>query len=86
MPKDPSLYDDAVHPSAMGVRVMGWVLFNKLAALIEKDILRGRIPKKDRHPMEKHPVLEQDFELLLTGCDMYDQAPLGKSVAFERTN
>ncbi|MCA0247226.1 MAG: hypothetical protein LCH93_11470 [Proteobacteria bacterium] len=50
MPRDPSLFIDAIHGTPEGVRLRGWVMLQLLVPLIERHLADGTWPKKDFPP------------------------------------
>ena len=44
MPRDPTLFGDAIHTTATGVRVRAWVVFQQLVPLIESRLKQGTWP------------------------------------------
>jgi hypothetical protein len=57
MPRDPDLFSDAIHNTAVGVRVRAWVVFQKLVPVIEGRLASGQWPKKEER-REQRPMFE----------------------------
>ena len=50
MPRDPDLFVDAIHTTQTGVRLRGWVAFQELLPLVERQLASGTWPKKGCQP------------------------------------
>lgn len=57
MPMDERLFFDAIHNTALGVRLRAWTLFAGLLPLLERDLAAGRVPVPDREIQAAHPNL-----------------------------
>lgn len=58
MPRQPDLYDDAIHNSNLGVRVRAWVNFQSLLPLLQAEIEQGRLPRPDHAFLSEHPYIQ----------------------------
>jgi hypothetical protein len=63
-PKEPALFDDAIHFTVPGVRLLGWLYLQKLIPLVEARIRSGQWPRPvhaqpDVHPAFAHARLGQ---------------------------
>lgn len=57
LPRDPRLFTDAVHASALGSRLRTWLLFAALTQRLDADLKRGAVPVSQPNPPSQHPVL-----------------------------
>jgi hypothetical protein len=58
MPKEPDLYDDAIHNTYLGTRIRAWLVFESLIPLLKDDIDRGILPRPARLNYRVHPYIE----------------------------
>jgi hypothetical protein len=55
LPREPDLYDDAIHAKYEGVKLHAWIAAQKLAPLLRKRIKENVLPRPARQMLEKHP-------------------------------
>ncbi len=55
-PRDPRLFDDAVHMTHAGIRLQAWIVFNGLVPIIERRMASHEWPRPIRHVLSKHPA------------------------------
>lgn len=58
MPKEPDLYDDAIHNTYLGTRIRAWLVFESLIPLLKNDIDQEILPRPARLNYRVHPYLE----------------------------
>jgi hypothetical protein len=63
MPRQPDLYDDAIHNTTLGSRIRAWLIFEDLLPLLKKDIETGRLPQPARLNYTEHPYLTPDYTI-----------------------
>lgn len=63
MPRQPDLYDDAIHNTYLGSRIRAWLIFESLATLLEQDLKAGRLPRPARLTFTEHPYLKAEYYL-----------------------
>ncbi len=74
-PKEPRLFNDAIHMREDGVRLRAWLMTALLLPMIEERLADGRLPRPPRRePLLEHPVLSKPPRLvalddLRTDCD-----------------
>lgn len=57
LPKQPDLFDDAIHNTALGVRIRAWINFEALVPLLKADIEAGNLPRSDQEFLRAHPYI-----------------------------
>jgi hypothetical protein len=55
-PRDPRLFDDAVHTTRAGTRLQAWLAFNRLVPLIERRLAAHQWPRPARQRLARHPA------------------------------
>jgi hypothetical protein len=55
-PRDPRLFDDAIHMTRAGMHLQAWIVFNGLVAAIERELVAGRLSHAPRHAAASHPA------------------------------
>jgi hypothetical protein len=55
-PRDPRLFDDAIHMTRAGMHVQAWIVFNGLVPAIERELAAGRLPHALRGAAKSHPA------------------------------
>ncbi len=58
MPRQPDLFDDAIHNTYLGVRVKAWVNFQSIVPIIKQDIESKVVPHAPTMLLDKHPYIE----------------------------
>lgn len=54
-PLDPRLFDDGIHMTAAGTKLMAWISFQSLVPILERSIAAGRLPQAARRHRDQHP-------------------------------
>jgi hypothetical protein len=54
-PRDPRLFDDAIHMTRAGIHLQAWIVFNGLVPAIGRQIADGRWPRPARTELTEHP-------------------------------
>ncbi len=62
MPRQPDLFDDAIHNRPLGVRIRAWLNFEAIVPLLEKDIESDRLPRTDKIYTRDHPYISAEYE------------------------
>ncbi len=60
MPRQPDLYDDAIHNTPLGIRIRAWINFQTLLPVIKQDIENKTMPRAPRPPLKEHPYLAKE--------------------------
>jgi len=55
-PRDPRLFDDAIHMTRGGTRLQAWIVFNGLVPIIERRLASHEWPRSARHALATHPA------------------------------
>jgi hypothetical protein len=55
-PRDPRLFEDAVHMTHAGIRLQAWMVFNGLVPVIERRLASGEWPRSAMHNLSAHPA------------------------------
>ena len=55
-PRDPRLFDDAIHMTRAGIRLQAWIVFNRLAPIIERRLVSQEWPRSARRRLSTHPA------------------------------
>ncbi len=63
MPRQPDLYDDAIHNTYLGSRIRAWLVLESLLPLLEQDLKAGRLPRPARLNYMEHPYLKAEYYL-----------------------
>jgi hypothetical protein len=58
MPKQPDLYDDAIHNTYVGTRIRAWINFEALVPLLQEDIESGDLPRPAKIKFRQHPNIK----------------------------
>jgi hypothetical protein len=53
-PRDPRLFDDAIHMTRAGMHVQAWIVFNGLVSAIERKLATRCLPRAPRHALASH--------------------------------
>jgi hypothetical protein len=56
-PRDPRLFDDAIHMTRGGIRLQAWIVFNGLVPIIERQLASHEWPRPARRLLSRHPAL-----------------------------
>ncbi|MEM7347945.1 MAG: hypothetical protein AAF485_27245 [Chloroflexota bacterium] len=59
MPRQPDLYDDAIHNTPLGIRARAWINFETLVPILLEDIEQGKLPRSDEDFVVKHPYIDK---------------------------
>jgi hypothetical protein len=65
-PRDPRLFDDAVHMTHAGIRLQAWMAFNGLIPAVEREIAAGRLPRPASGRWAEHPAFAGHRRLVPT--------------------
>jgi hypothetical protein len=57
MPKQPDLYDDAIHNTYLGSRIRAWIIFESLLPMLKQDIENHSLPAKSGDTYKQHPYI-----------------------------
>lgn len=60
MPKQPDLFDDAIHNTYLGSRIRAWLIFESLVPMLRQDIESGVLPRSARYHYAEHPYIKND--------------------------
>ena len=63
MPKQPDLYDDAIHNTYLGTRVRAWLIFKSLLPLLKRDIDNGTLPRPAKLHYAEHPYIKPGYKV-----------------------
>jgi len=63
MPKQPDLYDDAIHNTYLGTRIRAWLVFEALVPLLEQDLENGVLPRPARMHYKEHPYIKPGYKI-----------------------
>jgi hypothetical protein len=55
-PRDPRLFDDAIHMTHAGIRLQAWITFNGLVPTIERQLASRQLPRPATHRLVTHPA------------------------------
>jgi hypothetical protein len=55
-PRDPRLFDDAIHMTHAGIRLQAWIVFNGLVPAIERRLGARDWPRPARQVLSRHPA------------------------------
>jgi hypothetical protein len=55
-PRDPRLFDDAIHMTHAGVRLQAWIVFNGLVPILERRLASNEWPRAATHSLSMHPA------------------------------
>jgi hypothetical protein len=55
-PRDPRLFDDAIHMTHAGIRLQAWLTFNALVPIVEREIRSHDWPRPSRFHLAGHPA------------------------------
>ncbi len=69
MPRQPDLYNDAIHNNVLGMKIRAWINFEALVPLIKRDIDNGLYPRPDAVPLTEHPYIKSEYDLKLFSDD-----------------
>jgi hypothetical protein len=58
MPRQPDLYDDAIHNTYLGTRIRAWINFEAMLSLLKADIEAGDLPRPARLNYKEHPYIK----------------------------
>ncbi len=61
MPREPDLYDDAIHNTYVGTQVRAWIIFEALIPLLEQDIEAGVLPRPAKLHYAEHPYIKSGY-------------------------
>jgi hypothetical protein len=57
-PRDPRLFDDAIHMTHAGIRLQAWIVFNGLVPAIERHLTARDWPRPARQVLARHPAFD----------------------------
>ncbi len=57
-PRDPRLFDDAIHMTHAGIRLQAWIVFNGLVPVIERSLAARELPRPVRQVLSRHPAFD----------------------------
>lgn len=80
LPQDPNLFTDAIHMTDTGERVKAWIVFQKLAPLIRRELESGRLPRASASASLPPPPSMAASEMSLGRCN---EDPTGKLARLE---
>jgi hypothetical protein len=63
IPKQPDLYDDAIHNTYLGARIRAWIMFESLVPLLKQDIENGILPRPAVMKYRQHPYISSDYKV-----------------------
>jgi hypothetical protein len=63
MPKQPDLYDDAIHNTYLGTRIRAWLIFESLLPLLKQDIESGALPQPAKMVYKEHPYIKPGYKV-----------------------
>jgi hypothetical protein len=63
-PRDPRLFEDAIHMTHAGIRLQAWIIFNGLVPTIHRGLAAGTLPRGDRIPRTAHAAFNQGRQLI----------------------
>jgi hypothetical protein len=66
-PRDPRLFDDAIHMTRAGAYLQAWIVFNGLVPVIERHLASHEWPRPDRHVLAHHPAFGERRLVPMTG-------------------
>lgn len=69
LPRDPDLFDDAIHANYAGVRVHAWAAAQELAILLQDRIRSGRLPRPAQSTASKHPAFRGPERTVTFHCE-----------------
>jgi hypothetical protein len=55
-PRDPRLFDDAIHMTHAGIRLQAWIVFNGLVPVIERGLASHEWPRPAARTLSRHPA------------------------------
>ena len=55
-PRDPRLFDDAIHMTHAGIHLQAWIVFNGLVPIIERRVASHEWPQSARRNLSAHPA------------------------------
>jgi hypothetical protein len=62
MPRQPDLYDDAIHNTYLGSRIRAWIIFEALLPLIKEDIDAKTLPVPSKFTYKRHPYITDQVD------------------------
>jgi hypothetical protein len=63
IPKQPDLYDDAIHNTYLGARIRAWIMFESLVPLLKQDIENEILPRPAVFKYRQHPYIQPEYEI-----------------------
>ena len=63
MPRQPDLYDDAIHNRPLGIRIRAWINFEAMVPLLKQDIESGALPRRRQVFYAQHPYITADHQI-----------------------
>lgn len=63
MPRQPDLYDDAIHNTILGTRIRAWINFQNILPQIRRDIEGETLPRPDQTALDVHPYIDGNYYL-----------------------
>ena len=62
MPRQPDLYDDAIHNRPLGIRIRAWINFEAMVPLLKQDIESGALPRRRQVFYAAHPYITPEHQ------------------------
>jgi hypothetical protein len=63
IPRQPDLYDDAIHNTYLGTRIRAWIMFESLVPLLKQDIENGTLPRPASKKYVQHPFIGLEYDM-----------------------
>jgi hypothetical protein len=70
MPRDPDLFQDAVHASYDGVRLQAWITAQELASVLERRIQARQLPRPMQSAIDRHPAFPGNQHTMVFDCNV----------------
>lgn len=62
MPRQPDIYNDAIHNNPLGMKIRAWLIFEGMLPYLKQDIESGLMPRPDRVSLTKHPYIQPHYQ------------------------
>jgi hypothetical protein len=69
LPREPDLYDDAIHAKYEGVKLHAWIVAQQLAPIILKRLKDNDLPRTSGQASGKHPAFPGNERTAVFACD-----------------
>jgi hypothetical protein len=63
MPRQPDLYDDAIHNTYLGTRIRAWLIFESLMPMLKQDIENEALPRPAVLKYRRHPYIQPEYTM-----------------------